>query len=76
MREIQTCLDSGDDFPITLHSSKGIDSMAETLVRILEALPQPIIPPQFHSRCLDIGGDTINGRFRALEVTRSFINNP
>lgn len=33
----------------------GIHSMAEVLVRFLEALPEPVIPVQFYQQCLDMG---------------------
>ncbi|RUS19167.1 Endonuclease/exonuclease/phosphatase [Endogone sp. FLAS-F59071] len=48
----------------------GIHSMAEVLVRFLEALPEPVIPVQFYQQCLDVG----NSREDVHQILNSFPN--
>lgn len=50
MAAIRECLDTGA--PFTLHSF-GVHSMAEVLVRFLEALSEPVIPYALYQQCLD-----------------------
>jgi len=50
MANIRECLDTGSDFSSI---SFSIHSMAETLIRLLESLAEPVIPYKFYQQCLD-----------------------
>eukprot|EP00164_Ancoracysta_twista_P007937 GFYU01011378.1.p1 GENE.GFYU01011378.1~~GFYU01011378.1.p1 ORF type:complete len:727 (-),score=210.50 GFYU01011378.1:188-2368(-) len=47
MGKIRECLDVGDDFP-----SVNVHSMADTLIRFLQALPEPVIPFDLYDTCI------------------------
>jgi phosphatidylinositol-bisphosphatase len=80
MEHISECLDTGDEFDMTILGaellsdseededeasnlpplpkasplrSDGVHSMSETLIRFLEALTEPLIPPHLYRACLD-----------------------
>ena len=52
MEKIRDCLDEGRDFDFQ-GSNTAIHSVCETLVRLLESLPEPVVPFNLYQRCLD-----------------------
>jgi len=53
MEMIRDCLDEGRDFTFAEGSHSSVFSMCETLLRFLEALPDPVVPFAMYQRCLD-----------------------
>eukprot|EP00048_Salpingoeca_helianthica_P022785 m.20360 g.20360 ORF g.20360 m.20360 type:complete len:907 (+) comp7810_c0_seq1:39-2759(+) len=49
------CLDTGLPIP----DSTDIHSVAETLVRFLDGLPEPVVPPSLYRRCLECAGSLV-----------------
>jgi len=52
MEKIRDCLDEGRDFEFE-GSTTAIFSVCETLLRLLDALPEPIVPFGMYQRCVD-----------------------
>ncbi|KAJ3502590.1 hypothetical protein NLJ89_g8815 [Agrocybe chaxingu] len=54
--EIRECLDTGAEFPYSASASDPRISVAfaSTLLRFLDALPEPIIPASLHPQCIDM----------------------
>lgn len=53
---IRECLDTAREFDISTEQGEiGVLSMAETLLRFLEALPTSIIPASFYEKVIRIG---------------------
>ncbi|KAF7343256.1 Inositol polyphosphate 5-phosphatase OCRL-1 [Mycena venus] len=53
---IRECLDTGAEFPFlpTKDDDKAPIAFGQTLVRLLDSLPEPLIPVQLHPRCIEI----------------------
>ncbi|KXN92909.1 Inositol polyphosphate 5-phosphatase OCRL-1, partial [Leucoagaricus sp. SymC.cos] len=55
---IRECLDTGDEFPWlpgeAETEAKALHAFAHTLLRLLDSLIEPIVPPILHSRCVEM----------------------
>ncbi|KAF7349358.1 Inositol polyphosphate 5-phosphatase OCRL-1 [Mycena sanguinolenta] len=65
---IRECLDTGADFPFSPDpkDDKAVVAFGETLFRLLDSLPEPLIPVQFHARCSEVADR--GEAFEMLEV--------
>ncbi|KAJ7178211.1 DNase I-like protein [Mycena filopes] len=77
---IRECLDTGADFPFpSTPSAAGAQddfdkpaiaiAFGETLIRLLNALPEPLVPVELHARCAEI---SLGGRDEAFELLDGF----
>ncbi|KAJ7143655.1 DNase I-like protein [Mycena filopes] len=69
---IRECLDTGADFPFTpsaLEDDEPAIAFGETLIRLLNALPEPLVPVELHARCAEI---SLGGRDEAFELLDGF----
>jgi hypothetical protein len=71
-KEIRACLDTAREFHgrITSEKEMGALSMAETLLRYLDALPESVIPAEFYEKALRIG----ESKTPAIQVVASNIS--
>ncbi|KAJ6493027.1 DNase I-like protein [Mycena sanguinolenta] len=65
---IRECLDTGTDFPFSpdQKDDKAAIAFGETLFQLLDSLPEPLIPVEFHARCCEVADR--GEAFEMLEV--------